>query len=205
MEVEMKLPKAAHEAYPWRIASIAPDFRLLDAWGLNVQGSRDEFGAFLDTVNTLDLAKNGPSAVRVLFRLRAQLGRWFRWNDGGWGDSTSKLAIPGCTETTLSARLPEDLKNTVAVPRNGASKFRPLYLTDNEWAAELSNKTVHAIKHLVWIDEGGGRYRGQLGVYVKPRGWFGLFYLALIAPFRRTIVYPAGVARINSAWQARSA
>ncbi len=84
-----------------------------------------------------------------------------------------------------------------AVPRGGTSKCRPLYRTDNEWAAELSNKTVHVIQHLVWIDAGGDRYRGQLGVYVKPRGWLGSFYLALIGPFRRIIVYPAGIARIQ--------
>src|SRR5712692_2788685 len=109
----MRLPNAAHEAYPWRIARIAPDFKLLDAWDLGVRGSRGEFSSFIDTMNALDLAKSGPPAVRALFRLRNQLGRWFNWNDGGWDDGTIKLAIPGCTETTLSARLPEDLKNTV--------------------------------------------------------------------------------------------
>jgi hypothetical protein len=44
-----------------------------------------------------------------------------------------------------------------------------------------------------------------MGVYVKPHGWFGSFYLALIGPFRHAIVYPAGVRRIRSAWEARSA
>lgn len=200
----MRLPNHAHQAYPWRLARIAPDFKLLDVWDLGVRGRRGEFSSLIDTMNTLDLARNGPPAVRALFRLRRRLGRWFNWKDGGWSDGAVKLAIPGCTETTLCARLPEDLKNTVAVGKNPAAKFRPLYHTDNEWAAELSNKTVHAIEHLVWIDEGGGRYRGQLGVYVKPRGWFGRFYLALIGPFRRAIVYPAGIARIKSIWQARS-
>lgn len=200
----MRLSNEAHQGYPWRIARIAPDFKLLDAWDLGVRGSRGDFSSFIDTMNALDLATSGPPAVRVLFRLRSKLGRWFKWNDGGWDDGAIKLAIPGCTETTLSARLPEDLKDSVPVRQGKASKFRPLYHTDDEWAAELSNKTVHAIQHLVWIDEGGGHYRGQLGVYVKPRGWFGRFYLALIGPFRRAIVYPAGIARIKSIWQARS-
>jgi len=199
----MRLPNAAHEAYPWQITRIAPDFKLLDAWDLDVHGNRDEFGTFVDIMNTLDLAQNGPRLARALFRLRGQLGRWFRWNDGGWDGSTIKLPIPGCTETTLRARLPEELNNTAPGPGDSARKFLPLYCTDNEWAAELSNKTVHAIQHLVWIDEGGGRYRGQLGVYVKPRGWFGSLYLALIGPFRRAIVYPAGLARIKSTWQSR--
>jgi len=180
-EWEMRLPNTAHEAYPWLITRIASDFKLLDAWALDVQGTRDEFGAFVDMMNTLDLARNGPRVVRALFLLRGQLGRWFRWNDGGWDSSTIKLPIPGCTETTLRARLPEDLKKTVPDPRDTAQKFLPLYRTDNEWAAELSNRTVHAIQHLVWIDEGSGRYRGQLGVYVKPRGWV---WLVLSGPDR---------------------
>jgi uncharacterized protein DUF2867 len=199
----VKLSNDAHQGYPWRITRIAPDFKLLDAWDPGVRGSRGEFNSFIDTMNALDIARSGTPAVRALFRLRSQLGRWFKWNDGGWDDDTVKLAIPGCTETTLGARLPEDLKNTVSVGKKQASKFRPLYQTDNEWAAEISNRTVHAIKHLVWIDEGGGCYRGQLGVYVKPRGWFGRFYLALIGPFRRAIVYPAGIARIKNVWQTR--
>jgi len=200
----VRVPNHAHQGHPWHIARIAPDFKLWDAWDLGVRGSRDEFKSLIDTMNALDLAKNGPPAVRALFRLRRQLGRWFKWKDSGWDDSTAKLAIPGCTETTLCARLPEDLKNTVSAGKKQRSNFQPLYRTDNEWAAELSNKTVHAIEHLVWIDEGEGRYRGQLGVYVKPRGWFGRFYLALIGPFRRVIVYPAGIARIKSVWRARS-
>ena len=200
----MRVPNAAHEAYPWQITRIAPDFKLLDAWSLDVHGSRDEFAAFVDTMSTLNLARNGPRVVRALFRLRAQLGRWFRWNDGEWDGKTVKLPIPGCTETTLRDRLPEDLKNRLPDPRERAKKFLLLYSTDNEWAAELSNSTVHAIEHLVWIDQGGGRYRGQLGVYVKPRGWFGSFYLALIGPFRRAIVYPVAIARIESVWQSRN-
>ena len=201
----MRMRNAEYAARPWRIVLIAPDFKLLDAWDTTVQGSQGEFDAFLDTVNTLDPEKGGSRVVRALFRLRHRLGRWFGWNDGGWGVGDIKLAIPGCTETTLGARLPEDLKNTVPVPQNSASKWRTLYHTEDEFAAELSNKTVHVVKHLVWVAQGAGRYRGQMGVYVKPRGWFGSFYLTLIGPFRHAIVYPAGMRRIRRAWEARSA
>ncbi|HYL78737.1 MAG TPA: DUF2867 domain-containing protein [Bryobacteraceae bacterium] len=201
----MKLPNAAHEARPWRITGIAPDFKLLDTWNLPVEGTRGDFDAFLDTMAVLDLARTGPRAVRALFSLRARLGQWFGWNDCGWGEGTIKLAIPGCTETTLSARLPKDLQNTVPAPDNSAVKFRPIYRTDDEWAEELSNGIVHVIKHLVWIDEGRGHYRGQMGIYVKTRGWFGPLYLALIQPFRHAIVYPAGIRQIKHAWETRSA
>ena len=198
----MRLSNAAYRANPWRIASIAPDFKLQDAWDLHVEGSRGDFDNLLDIMEHLNPSQGGPPLVRTLFRLRDRMGRWFGWNDGGWGDGAVKLAIPGCPETTLSVRLPEDLKNTVAVS-DAARKFRPLYRADGEWAAELSNNTVHAIMHLVWIDQGKGRYRGQMGVYVKPRGAFGSLYMALIGPFRRVIVYPAIIRQVKIAWDAR--
>ena len=35
----------------------------------------------------------------------------------------------------------------------------PLFRTDNEFAAELSNQTVHGVMHLAWVDRGEGRYQ----------------------------------------------
>jgi len=199
----MRLSNTVYLAHPWRITAVAPDFKLLDAWDLPVEGSRDDFDVFLQVMRTLDLRQSGSGLVRALFWLRDRMGRLFRWNDGGWDGRTMKLPIPGCTETTLRVRLPEDLKQSVPAPEVGAAKFRALYYTSSECAEELSNATVHAIKHLIWIDQGGGLYRGQMGVFVKPRGRFGSFYLALIGPFRRLLVYPAGVRLIGNAWAAR--
>jgi hypothetical protein len=72
-------------------------------------------------------------------------------------------------------------------------------------AGELSNGTVHAVLHLAWVEQGNGRHRGQMGVYVKPRGTLGVTYMALIGPFRHLIVYPALMRQIGRAWQARPA
>jgi hypothetical protein len=41
-------------------------------------------------------------------------------------------------------------------------------------------------------------------VYVKSRGWFSDFYMALIRPFRHLVVYPAWFARIRRRWEARA-
>jgi hypothetical protein len=200
----MRLPNAVYQAQPWRISAIAPDFKLLDAWELPVEGSREDFDAFLQVMRTFNPRQSAPITVRALFWLRDHMGRWFRWNDGGWDGPTLKLPIPGCTETTLGVRLPEDLKQSVPASEVCAAKFRAVYRTSSECAEELSNATVHAIKHLVWVDQGGGLYRGQMGVFVKPRGRFGSFYLALIGPFRRFLVYPAGVRLIGKAWERRA-
>ena len=85
----------------------------------------------------------------------------------------------------------------------GEAPFRPIFRTENEWALELSNSTVHAVLHLGWALQEDRTYRGQMGVYVKTRGWFGPLYMALIAPFRHRIVYPALMRRLERAWKAR--
>jgi hypothetical protein len=195
----VRLPNAAHEAHPWVIAQVAADFKLLDVWRLPAQGRLDEFATLLETMASLDRADRGR-ATRALFSLRHRLGGWF-----GWDDASRRRPIPGRTETTLSARLPNDLRGTATLPDISSTSFTPLYRTDDEWAAELSNDTVHAVMHLAWIDQGEGLYRGQMGIYVKPRGRFGATYMALIGPFRHLIVYPALMRQIERAWEARPA
>lgn len=195
----MRLPNAAHEAHPWLIAEIAPDFELLDVWALPAHGSRDEFASLVEVMTSLDPAKGDSRATRALFSLRYRLGSWFGWDDPG-----SRLPVPGRAETTLSARLPEELRDTTTRPiAVSSTTFTPLYRTEDEWAAELSNRTVHGVVHLAWIEQGEGAYRGQMGIYVKPRGRLGAAYMALIGPFRHLIVYPALMRQIGRAWEAR--
>jgi Protein of unknown function (DUF2867) len=195
----MRLPNATHEAHPWVIAEVAPDFKLLDVWQLPAKGNRDEFPALVEVVASLDPEKGESKATRALFSLRWRLGKWF-----GWDEDTGELPVPGRTETTLSARIPEHLRETVTPPVGvGSATFVPIYRTEDEWAAEISNSTVHAVMQLAWVGEGEGVYHGQMGVYVKPRGRFGAAYMALIGPFRHLIVYPALMRQIASAWDAR--
>lgn len=149
---------------------------------------------------SLDPANGASVATRLLFSIRYRLGGWF-----GWDNAARELAIPGDAETTFSGRLPGDLRNRATDLDRSSYGFRPLYRTDVEWAAELSNRTVHAVMHLAWVDKGEGRYQGQMGVYVKPRGRLGAAYMALIAPFRHRVVYPALMRQIEQAWNAKLA
>jgi hypothetical protein len=195
----MRLPNATHAAHPWVIAQIAPDFKLLDVWGLPAEGGAEEFTTLVEIVASLDPTNGDSRAARALFALRFRLGEWF-----GWDDATSKLPVPGRTETTLSARVPEDLRDTVTRPVVvGSTTFVPVYRTDDEWAAEISNSTVHAVMQLAWVEQGEGVYRGQMGIYVKPRGKLGVAYMALIGPFRHLIVYPALMRQMARAWDTR--
>lgn len=199
----MRLSNREHESHAWRICEVAPDFRLEDVWALPARGGAEDFATLLEVMASLDPANGESRATRALFSIRWRVGRWF-----GWDDAPRPLAIPDDSESTLSARLPEDLRNTATgLDRRSttARRFTPLYRTDVEWAAELSNRTVHAVMHLAWIEKGEGLYQGQMGVYVKTRGRFGAAYMAAIAPFRHRVVYPALMRQIERAWNARIA
>ncbi|HTU78876.1 MAG TPA: DUF2867 domain-containing protein [Solirubrobacteraceae bacterium] len=182
----MRLSNSEHESHAWRIGEVAPDFRLVDAWALPAQGRRQDFATLLEVIASLDPAHARSRATRALFAIRYRVGGWL-----GWDEQARPLAIPDDTDATLSARLPHDLRGTAAGRQLNSYGFRPLYQTDVEAAAEVSNRTVHGVMQLAWVEHGGGVYRGRMGVYVKPRGRLGQAYMAAIAPFRHLVVYPA--------------
>lgn len=205
----MRLPNAAHESRPWRIREIASDFTLEDVWALPVQGGAEDFQTLLEQIASSDPANAESLPTRLLWRLRDRLGSWADLGrisapvDGGRDSAAGKLKIPDTNETSLAERLPEDLRNTAAALDFGSLPFVSLYRTDVEFAAEVSNRTVHGVMHLAWVDQGEGRYQGQMAVYVKPRGRFGEGYMALIKPFRYWIVYPALMRQTERTWNRR--
>jgi len=199
----MRLPKSAHESGPWRIHEIVPDFTLEDVWALPVHGGPDDFPKLLELGTSLDPANADSLPARALWRIRDRLGAWFDLgrisepDDGEQG-----LPIPGTEQTSLTERLPDDLRGSPWHHDFGSLPFKPLYRTDNESAAEISNKTVFGVLHLAWVDKGHGQFQGQMGVYVKPRGAFGRAYMAFIKPFRYWVVYPALMRQIERRWKA---
>jgi hypothetical protein len=207
--IGLRLPNAAHESRPWRIREIAQDFTLEDVWALPVRGGAEGFQTLIEVMVSLDPAKSESFPLRVLWRLRDRLGGWFGLGrisaptDSGGDDAAGKLPIPGTDETSLIDRLPDDLRNTAADPDFAWTPLAPLYRTDVEFAAELSNRTVHSVMHLAWVDRGEGHYQGQMAVYVKPRGPLEKGYMALIKPFRYWVVYPALMRQIERAWNRR--
>lgn len=196
-----RLPNSAHEAHPWVISQIAPDFKLLDVWALPVDGGPGDFSEFLEMMAAIDPVNGNNNLSGALFRIRLRLGEWL-----GWDDASQKLPIPGCQETTLRERLPSELRGSATgfginpTMQQAAGGFTPVYRTSDEAAAELSNGTVHGVLHLGWVERGQGHYGAQMGVYVKPRGRLGGPYLKLIEPFRHLIVYPALMRQIERAW-----
>jgi len=202
----MRIPNAAHESQPWRIHAIVPDFTLEDVWELPAEGGADDFGSLLELLASSDPVSADSLPTRVLWRVRDGLGRVFdlgRISTPADGESRG-LPIPGTDEISLADRLPDDLRDTAGDVRFGRLPFVPLYRTDDELAAEISNQTVHGVMHLAWADRGAGRYQAEMAVYVKPRGAFGRGYMALIKPFRYWIVYPALLRQVERTWNARN-
>ena len=106
---------------------------------------------------------------------------------------------------TLRDRLPADLRDGAPASGHDALPFTTLYLTDDEWAAEIANRTMHGVLHLGWVPDGAGGYRGQMAVLVSRNGLLGSAYMAAITPFRHLIVYPTMLRELGRRWRERVA
>jgi hypothetical protein len=153
------------------------------------------FPQLLKGIPSGDPSPDSSRAARALWALRWKLGELFGWDGPGTG--------LGSRVPTLRDRLPADLRET-ARPEFDALPFTSLYLLDDEFAAEIANRTMHGVMHLAWVPDGNGGHRGQMAVLVKPNGLFGTAYMAAIRPFRHLIVYPPFMRLIEREWQTRS-
>jgi Protein of unknown function (DUF2867) len=192
----MRLPNRAHTIQPWRIHELTPDFRVEDVWELPTPGGPEDFPRLVELVTSLDPEHGSSGAVRALFAIRWRVGELLGWDDPDTGI--------GSRVPTLRDRLPADLRDAPSAAGTDALPFSPLYLTDDEWAAEIANRTMHGVLHLGWVPDGTGGYRGQLAVLVRRNGLLGCAYMAAIAPFRHVIVYPAMLRGLEREWQARA-
>ncbi|GHF46953.1 hypothetical protein GCM10010218_30300 [Streptomyces mashuensis] len=192
----MRLPSTAHTSRPWRIHEIAPDFHVEDVWVLPTPGGPDELPLLARQFAEGPVVRPGSSpVVRFLFAVRWKLGAAL-----GWDRPETGL---GARVPTLLDRLPADLREGPRGPSFPDGRFTSLYLTQDEWAAEMANKTVHGILHLGWVPDGpagSGRHRAHMTVLVKPNGLGGAAYMAAIKPFRYLGVYPALLRSVGRAW-----
>ena len=190
----MRLPNTAHTSRPWRIHELTRDFRLEDVWALPTPGGPDEFSRLVEGISSGDPSQSSSRAARTLFAIRWKVGELFGWDrpDTGLGSR-----VP-----TLRERLPVDLREAPTGPDFAALPFTSLYLIEDEWAAEIANRTMHGVMHLGWVRDETGGYRGQMAVLVKPNGLVGTAYMAAIAPFRHLIVYPPALREFGRTWRA---
>jgi hypothetical protein len=190
----MRLPDAAHTSRPWRIHEITGDFRLEDVWALPTPGGPGDVPRLVQLIASGDPSHDSSRATRTLFALRWKLGELLGWDDPSGGLGTR---VP-----TLRDRLPADLREAPSGPDSDALPFESLYLTEDEFAAEIANQTMHGVMHLGWVPDGSGGYRGQMAVLVQPNGLLGNAYMAAIKPFRHLLVYPLMMRKIGRDWRA---
>ncbi|GAA4687092.1 hypothetical protein GCM10023347_48290 [Streptomyces chumphonensis] len=191
----MRLPRTAHTVRPWRIHEIADDFHIEDVWALPTPGGPDDFAHLVRQMHDGDGAHTHSPLSRALFAVRWKLGEIFGWDEIRAG----RAGVP-----TLRDRLPEDLRDSCPATDLKSVPFTSIYQTHDEWAAEIVNRTVHAVMHLGWVADGNGKggYHARMAVLVKPNGVRGALYMAAIKPFRYLGVYPALLRSIGRQWDA---
>jgi hypothetical protein len=161
----VRLPNTEHTSRPWRIHELTRDFRLEDVWALPTPGGPDDLPRLVQQIAAGDTSTNPSRAARALFAIRWKLGKLLGWDDPDAGD--------GSRVPTLRDRLPADLRDAPYGPDFDALPFTSLYLVDDEWAAEIVNRTVHGVMHIGWVPDGSGGYRGQMAVLVNRTGCSG--------------------------------
>jgi hypothetical protein len=136
----MRLPNAAHESHPWRIRELTRDFKLEDVWELPWVGGPDDFPRLVQLIASYDPSQSSSVAIRTLTAIRWKIGELFGWDGADTG--------VGSRVPTLRDRLPVDLRRGPSGPKTHALPFASLYLTEDEWAAEAANRTMHGVIHI---------------------------------------------------------
>ncbi|MHB8531298.1 MAG: DUF2867 domain-containing protein [Solirubrobacteraceae bacterium] len=192
----MRLPAAAHTSRPWRIHELAADFRLEDVWQLPTPGGKDDFPHLVAQIAASGTSDGSPPLARTLWAIRWKLGELLGWDrpEDGLGSRVG----------SLRERLSDDLRAAPRGPDSATLPFKSLYLLEDEWAAEIANRTMHGVMHVGWVPDAGraGGYHGQMAVLVRPHGLLGEAYMLAIRPFRHRIVYPPLLRQIERAWRA---
>ena len=134
-----------------------------------------------------------PAVVQGLFWLRGRIGNLFGWDH----------QRPAWNAASYADRLSsEDRAESLVAPGTPDGNFRLLYRFEDEQLSELRNATVHAFLSLS-IRQTSSGYLAYVGVFVQPVHRFTRLYMAAIAPFRRLIVYPVVIRRMQNAWTER--
>jgi hypothetical protein len=190
------------ERLPLRVHTFLAGVPLHDVWSVDLPRWRPgvTLDDFLRTpsnsrLDTCGCSKSSslftPSpVVRMLLGIRFFIGRLFGW-DREPAATTWKTFATRLTDSDQSRSL------VVAGTRDGF--FRVIYRFENEQLVELINRTAHAaaLSALVVTPTA---YRFYFGVYVRSISRFTPFYMALIDPFRKLIVYPSLLRSVRARW-----
>jgi hypothetical protein len=190
------------EQLPLRVHTFLAGVPLHDAWSVDLPHWRpgvtlDEFLRTANTgkVDTCGCSKSAslftPSPiVRTLLDIRFLIGRIFGWDRepsaNAWKTFAARLTDSDHSRSFVAVGTPDGF-------------FRVVYRFENEQLVELINRTVHAAA-LTTLVETATAYRFYLAVYVRNISRFTPFYMTLIDPFRKLIVYPSLLRSVRARW-----
>ncbi len=178
------------EALPLRVHALLAGVPLHDVWSIDLP--RWRAGVTLDEF--LRAASDGlftlSPPVRMLLDIRLFVGRLFGWD---------REPAASAWETFATRLSDADRSRSLASAGTRDGLFRVVYRFENEQLVELINRTAHAAA-LSALVETGSTYRFYFGVYVRNVGRVTPFYMALIDPFRKLIVYPSLLRSVRNKW-----
>lgn len=119
--------------------------------------------------------------TKSLFWVRGLIGGVFGW------DEDEELTA----SVSFVARLTDEERGRSRIePGKKEGISRVLYCFENEFAAEIINRTVHCF----WVmakEQTANGYTLYTAVYVRKLNWFTPIYMALVTPMLKWIIYPA--------------
>jgi hypothetical protein len=189
--MSMRVAPSQFRRIDLRCHALLADVPLYDVWAIPLDG-----GGPSRTISDAHAVLFGIRraranvAVRTLFGLRWALGRVGGWDEERY-DSPSLSYVHRLTDA--------DRARSEVRPGVREGPFRVLYVFANEAVAEIRNATVHGFMGLALLPRPDG-YTLYMAVYVKPVSALTPFYMALIDPFRRFIVYPALFRGAQRSW-----
>jgi Protein of unknown function (DUF2867) len=195
-----QIPAQEFERLPLRVHSFLAGVPLHDIWSVDLPRWRAgvTLDEFLRTTNncTVDMCGCSKSSslftpsplVRMLLNIRFFVGRFFGWDR------------EPATTVSFAIRLTDtDCSRSQVKPGTRDGLFRVIYRFENEQLLELINRTAHAAA-LSALVETPTAYRFYFGVYVRSVSRFTPWYMTVIDPFRKLIVYPSLLRSVRARW-----
>lgn len=129
--------------------------------------------------NTEKLEPGG--ITKALFYLRGLIGRILGWDEAD--ELTESVSF-------LKNLTPEEHERSLILPGTKEGISRVLYCFNNEFLAEIVNRTVHCFWVMATQPAADG-YFLYIAVFVTKLNWFTPIYMALVTPMLNWIIYPA--------------
>jgi len=184
------VPPDEYNSLDLRMHGLLADVPLNDVWVARLRGGPP--GMTMEDLRWLlveGFRQNLNTGFVAVAGLRELLGSVFRWDDEDCHHPEASF-VHRLTEADRDRSL------------TGPDESLFVYAFEHEALMEIRNCTVHALIGiaLARVDDGYDLY---WAFYVERVAWITPFYMALINPFRHTVVYPPMIDGIEREWAER--